>query len=135
MNTLDLLDLNDELRQRNWLDDAACTLDDHRLLDPIVGAKPTPLELQDRQRGAQVLCADCPVRVQCATWADAHIQPGVWGGALRYRAGNSRYVSLPLTPQAVPSKYDLPLRDARRLLGEAVRELTPEDAPEEELVS
>lgn len=35
---------------------------------------------QQRYRLAARFCADCPVRVECATWGIAHELDGMWGG-------------------------------------------------------
>ena len=75
------------LRPAGWTRHARCTPADYDRLAPIVGGAPTPTEREVRTTAAQELCAHCPVAWACAAAADRRAEVGVWGGALRYRAG------------------------------------------------
>jgi len=32
------------------------------------------------EKAAKMICADCPVRVECLQWAFSHEKHGIWGG-------------------------------------------------------
>jgi len=55
-----------------WRDSAVCAQTDPELFFPDKGLRP---------REAKVVCARCPVRTECLTYALAHDRAyGVWGG-------------------------------------------------------
>ena len=93
LDLMDLLGLN-----APWQRYAACSWADRDRLGPIVGSGPTMTELDERTDAAQELCAHCPVIERCAAAGDRRFEQGVWGGALRYRAGgmHGEYVVVPL---------------------------------------
>jgi len=64
--------------QRDWRDDAACNGMDTELWFPA-GPHPNGAE-RKRVRVAQEVCASCPVRMQCLTFATRTGQRGIWGG-------------------------------------------------------
>ena len=55
----------------NWRDDARCTETGPDLFFPEVWQSAEP---------AKRICATCPVRPECFTWAMTHYEKGVWGG-------------------------------------------------------
>lgn len=60
----------------NW-DHAACTQDTAELFFPV-GDTPAARRQADR---AKLICARCPIRDDCLTWAlDTRQDQGVWGG-------------------------------------------------------
>ncbi|MGW3667640.1 WhiB family transcriptional regulator [Streptomyces sp. NPDC005141] len=62
----------------NWRDSAACRTVDPDLFFPIGSTGPALLQIQE----AKAVCAGCPVRDACLTWAlDTGQSVGVWGGA------------------------------------------------------
>ena len=59
-----------------WMTDAACA--DHPSLPWTGDPNRVPKTLKDRMRG---VCAGCPVRARCATYAvEARITAGWWAG-------------------------------------------------------
>ena len=65
------------LPRTNWRELAACRDADPELFFPI-GAAGRALRQVDE---AKQVCAGCPVRAQCLTWAlDKRVTDGVWGG-------------------------------------------------------
>lgn len=61
----------------NWRDEAACRESDPALFFPsgVKGPKATELT-----REALAVCASCPVRAECRTYALQHEEWGIWGG-------------------------------------------------------
>jgi hypothetical protein len=49
-------------------------------------------------RPAASLCAGCPVRADCQSYADAHRLPGVWAGTT-HRAADTTPAALPAPPR------------------------------------
>jgi hypothetical protein len=99
-------------RVPDWVLRAECGPQDAKLFDGIVGTAPTPDELATRTFVAEVYCAVCPVRAECAAQADSFKELGVWGGSLRYVTGSEHpapatYVAVPLLVKAVPSWHEV----------------------------
>lgn len=62
-----------------WRMHAACRDYDSELFFPPDGERPAAR--RQRERAAKRICADCPVRPECAAFALANYEPfGVWGG-------------------------------------------------------
>ena len=61
----------------NWRSSAACLAADPDLFFPISSTGPAQRQIAR----AKVICAGCPVRVQCLDFALTHDQThGIWGG-------------------------------------------------------
>jgi WhiB family transcriptional regulator, redox-sensing transcriptional regulator len=61
----------------NWRSSAACLSADPDLFFPISSTGPAERQIAR----AKVICAGCPVRVQCLDFALTHDQThGIWGG-------------------------------------------------------
>ena len=64
-----------------WQQRGRCRAIDSEIFFPPPHFEHKP-EREAREAQAKAICADCPVRVECLTWAlevrEAH---GVWGGA------------------------------------------------------
>ncbi len=64
--------------QRDWREEAACAGMDTELWFPA-RSHPKGAE-RKRVRVAQEVCASCPVRLACLTFAIRTGQRGIWGG-------------------------------------------------------
>lgn len=63
-----------------WQDHARCRDLDPDLFFPPLDSEP-PEQRQAREGAAKSVCAACPVRSDCLSWAIAHRERlGVWGG-------------------------------------------------------
>jgi|SRR5580692_7684901 WhiB family redox-sensing transcriptional regulator len=61
----------------NWRSSAACLSADPDLFFPISSTGPAERQIAR----AKVICAGCPVRIQCLDFALTHDQThGIWGG-------------------------------------------------------
>jgi WhiB family transcriptional regulator, redox-sensing transcriptional regulator len=61
----------------NWRSSAACLSADPDLFFPISSTGPAERQIAR----AKVICAGCPVRIQCLEFAMTHDQThGIWGG-------------------------------------------------------
>jgi WhiB family transcriptional regulator, redox-sensing transcriptional regulator len=61
----------------NWRSSAACLSADPDLFFPISSTGPAERQITR----AKVICAGCPVRIQCLDFALTHDQThGIWGG-------------------------------------------------------
>jgi WhiB family redox-sensing transcriptional regulator len=64
-----------------WQQQGSCRAADSEIFFPPAVFEHKP-EREAREAKAKAICAGCPVRVQCLTWALAVREPhGVWGGA------------------------------------------------------
>jgi WhiB family redox-sensing transcriptional regulator len=64
--------------EEHWTDRAICRGTDPDLFFPIGY---TAEVLQEQQRNAKAICANCPVTAACLTWALRVGEPdGIWGG-------------------------------------------------------
>jgi WhiB family transcriptional regulator, redox-sensing transcriptional regulator len=62
-----------------WQDRAACRDEDPELFFPV--GVPTAKPYQAQEADAKKVCARCPVRTECLTWAlETGLDHGVWGG-------------------------------------------------------
>ena len=63
----------------DWRSAALCRNEDPELFFPVGDTGPAALQIEE----AKAICAICPVRTECADWADQHnIGDGIWGGLL-----------------------------------------------------
>ena len=72
-----IVDLLPRWTQQDWMADAACR-GHTELFFPPGGERP-PARIR-RERAAEELCASCPVRRSCLTYARTHREHGYWGG-------------------------------------------------------
>ncbi|MFC6880456.1 MULTISPECIES: WhiB family transcriptional regulator [Actinomadura] len=64
--------------EEHWTDHAICRGADPDLFFPIGY---TAEVLQEQQRAAKAICANCPVTADCLSWALRVGEPdGIWGG-------------------------------------------------------
>ena len=64
-----------------WQQRGLCRANDSEIFFPPAHFEHKP-EREAREAKAKAICAGCPVRVDCLTWALAVREPyGVWGGA------------------------------------------------------
>jgi len=64
--------------EEHWSDHAICRGADPDLFFPIGYSAPI---LQEQERAAKAICANCPVIADCLTWALSVGEPdGIWGG-------------------------------------------------------
>ncbi|MPZ71730.1 MAG: WhiB family transcriptional regulator [Nitriliruptorales bacterium] len=64
-----------------WQQRGLCRANDSEIFFPPTHFEHKP-EREAREAKAKAICAACPVRVECLTWALAVREPyGVWGGA------------------------------------------------------
>lgn len=103
-----------EASEAPQLDGKSCHLKVATLFDPITGPGTLAKERPLRRVAAQRYCAECPVRLECGTWADQRRIPGVAGGSLRYIDPILGYVSEALIKSATPSRFDIRVVRARR---------------------
>lgn len=92
----------------SWPGDAACGRADPALFDPIIETVPTGTELARARAAAARYCRGCPVLARCNDIADAHADPGLRAGALRFHDADTggAYVAWPLIPGAPGSTHD-----------------------------
>ncbi|QFG23521.1 WhiB family transcriptional regulator [Actinomadura sp. WMMB 499] len=64
--------------EEHWTDHAICRGEDPDLFFPIGYSAEI---LREQERAAKAICGNCPVQVDCLTWALRVGEPdGVWGG-------------------------------------------------------
>ena len=74
-------------RQPLELPDAACRGHDPEMWSEPDGAASSGIRADadpEQVRAANQVCATCPARIPCGTWAIEHEEVGIWGGMTRH---------------------------------------------------
>ncbi|MDY7101205.1 MAG: WhiB family transcriptional regulator [Actinomycetota bacterium] len=82
-----MADLLPRWTQQAWMEHSACKSQTHLFFPPLAER---PQARVKRESAARRVCADCPVMVECRTYARVHREHGYWGGESeeeRVRAG------------------------------------------------
>ena len=65
----------------DWQQRGLCRAQDSEIFFPPAHFEHKP-EREAREAKAKAICSECPVRIECLTWAlDVREPHGVWGGA------------------------------------------------------
>lgn len=104
-----------EASETPQLDGKSCHLKVSTLFDPVTSPVAVERELPARKDTARRFCARCPQRFACGVTADRLRIEGIAGGSLRFVHPSLGYVAIPLIESATPSRFELPVIEARRL--------------------